>query len=336
MSLVTAPAHYQERVDAKEECQNCGAADRALAVCARCRSAWFCSVKCQRAYWPFHKQWCRRNDFADAVERHEPKFARWMRKHGKQAVLKDGGRRTRARARDRCDETRRARERRTDGRRDATRLLNDDADEVDRLDRNVVTQDDLYGRANPKPSPPDFDAEDMRKMRAAEEARMLAAREDTEDVAWLDIKVPDKLGLELERYKWRQNQSFVEVFVKLPRGTKKHDLEVFLSSTRLDVRVRDEVVVQGNLTAVIKAELSTWVIVDGVLEISMLKKNRRGHYDNGCSNADTFWPKLLADAEASLPLPAPSEYFSTEYEIEKDLGNNARKSSSAPMISQRR
>ena len=27
--------------------------------------------------------------------------------------------------------------------------------------------------------------------------------------------------------------------------------------------VRDEVVVQGNLTAVIKAELSTWVIVDG-------------------------------------------------------------------------
>lgn len=99
MSLVTAPAHYQERVDAKEECQNCGAADRALAVCARCRSAWFCSVKCQRAYWPFHKQWCRRNDFADAVERHEPKFARWMRKHGKQAVLKDGGRRTRARTR---------------------------------------------------------------------------------------------------------------------------------------------------------------------------------------------------------------------------------------------
>lgn len=42
-----------------------------------------------QAYWPFHKAWCHKNDFADAVEREEPKFARWMRKHAKLAVLKD-------------------------------------------------------------------------------------------------------------------------------------------------------------------------------------------------------------------------------------------------------
>jgi hypothetical protein len=29
------------------------------------------------------------NDFADALEHTEPKFARWMRKHGKVAVIKD-------------------------------------------------------------------------------------------------------------------------------------------------------------------------------------------------------------------------------------------------------
>ena len=91
MSLTTARAHYQEEIARGEECDNCGQASAALACCSRCRSAWFCSVACQRAYWPFHKEWCRRNDFADAVEASEPKFARWMRKHGKQAVLKDGG-----------------------------------------------------------------------------------------------------------------------------------------------------------------------------------------------------------------------------------------------------
>lgn len=47
------------------------------------------SLSAAQAYWPFHKAWCRQNDFADAVEKTEPKFARWMRKHGKLAVLKD-------------------------------------------------------------------------------------------------------------------------------------------------------------------------------------------------------------------------------------------------------
>ena len=32
---------------------------------------------------------CRRNEIADAVEDSDAKFATWLRKHGKQAVLKD-------------------------------------------------------------------------------------------------------------------------------------------------------------------------------------------------------------------------------------------------------
>lgn len=42
-----------------------------------------------QAIWPFHRQECQKNEFADAVEEAEPRFAAWMRKHGKQATLKD-------------------------------------------------------------------------------------------------------------------------------------------------------------------------------------------------------------------------------------------------------
>ena len=82
-------AHFQEEQHVPKECGNCGCTED-LALCSRCHSIHFCSRKCQRAYWPFHKEWCRQNDFADHTEKTEPKFAKWMRKHGKMAVLKDG------------------------------------------------------------------------------------------------------------------------------------------------------------------------------------------------------------------------------------------------------
>lgn len=193
----------------------------------------------------------------------------------------------------------------------------------------------MYGRANPKPTPPNFDADDMRKMRAAEEARLLTLREDDATVAWREIKVPDALGLELDRYKWRQNQSFVEIFVKLPRGATKSDVDVSLSATRLSIRVRGDVIVNGDLFAAIKAELSTWVIIDGVLEMSLLKKNRRGHYDNGCDNSHTYWRSLVSGDARALAPEAPKEYFDSEYEIDAPMSHNARQSSSRPMISGR-
>ena len=54
-----------------------------------CPSTRACLRLRAQAYWPFHKPECRRNEFADATEASEPKFANWMRKHGKLAVLKD-------------------------------------------------------------------------------------------------------------------------------------------------------------------------------------------------------------------------------------------------------
>ena len=44
------------------------------------------------------------------------------------------------------------------------------------MERKVVSMPSMYGRANPKPEPPSYDAEDMRKMRAAEEKDLLRIR----------------------------------------------------------------------------------------------------------------------------------------------------------------
>ena len=76
----------------------------------------------RQAYWPFHKADCKHNEFADVIEAQEPKFARFLRKHGKQAQLKD--------------------------------------DEVDRIERaskaasgvsRTEVMESMYGRLDPKP-----------------------------------------------------------------------------------------------------------------------------------------------------------------------------------------
>lgn len=117
---------------------NCGDVGDLLR-CSRCRNIFFCSAECQRAYWPLHKSECKRNEFADAVEHAEPRFAAWMRNHGKQAVLKD--------------------------------------DEVERLERarkattglsHGEVMESMFGRARPKPLLGDYTDEEVARMRARE------------------------------------------------------------------------------------------------------------------------------------------------------------------------
>jgi hypothetical protein len=54
-----------------------------------------------------------------------------------------------------------------------------------------------------------------------------------------------------------------------------------------------------------------------VLEIQLLKRNRRGQYGNGCTNADTFWFALLADRTGrerlTLERP-PNAYYRSDWE----------------------
>lgn len=207
------------------------------------------------------------------------------------------------------------------------------------MERKVVSMPSMYGRANPKPEPPSFDAEDMRKMRDANEMTVMRLRAADADAAkriagmssdipgtrlessaaWSDIAIPASLGFDHGQTKWRQNQTFVEIFVALPGNARRAtDVSIDLQSDFLSVKVGETSVINGSLFRPVKAEASTWIISDGVLEISLLKRYRRGNYENGKSNADTFWYSLCADGGGvgaiKLQLDAPpNAYYESEY-----------------------
>ncbi|KAI8475993.1 MAG: hypothetical protein J3K34DRAFT_453232 [Monoraphidium minutum] len=337
-------ARFVEEEPRRLECENCGATSDLLR-CSRCHAAWFCSLKCHKAYWPFHRAACRPNQFADAVEGSEPKFAAWMRGHGRLAVLKD--------------------------------------DEVDRLERaskpggcwglsRAEVLDGMYGRIDPKPRPPEYDGRERAAMREAEEAALIArqtqlvvrsaaaaaaaaaggggggaagaeAADAWERLAggggggggggspWDEIVIPEGMGLEVSsRLKWRQTQTHVEVFVRLPapllaqlaagRSIKgKVRVEVGPDALAVALAGGDDAVVRGRLFAGVKADASTWFIDDGMVSLRLLKRCRRGHYADGATNADTWWRSLLAGAGAGEALAGrhpPADYYSSPYEEE--------------------
>ncbi|KAL6777062.1 hypothetical protein ACKKBF_B20070 [Auxenochlorella protothecoides x Auxenochlorella symbiontica] len=274
----------------RQECANCGARTNLLR-CSRCHSVHFCGVKCQKAYWPFHRLHCKRNEFADAMEEADPKFATWMRGHGKLAVLKD--------------------------------------DEVDRLERaaqaasgpsRAEVMDSMYGRLEPKPAAPSFSAEELERMfEAAEAAKASARRALPCSKAYAAIDVPEGMGSDAGGYKWRQSQTHVEVFVSLPPGTSRRAVHVSLTSVSLEVSVEERPVLGGTLWREVKADESTWYIQDGILEIVLLKRHRRGNYADGETNATTFWYAVTrnagTDARLALEHPPPG-YYSSHWEGE--------------------
>ena len=66
-------------------------------------------------------------------------------------------------------------------------------------------------------------------------------------------------------------------------------VHVSLKAASIEVCMGPRTPLRGPLYASIKVEESTWYVQDGLLTVQLLKRNRRGHYANGTSNADTFW-----------------------------------------------
>ena len=98
---------------------------------------------------------------------------------------------------------------------------------------------------------------------------------------------------------------------------------VELTTSTVRVVLGDVVALSGALWADIKREESTWLIQvasaytkrlhiargtcqglnwchaqDGLLQLHMLKRNRRGAYADGATNADTFWPAVRPRPES--------------------------------------
>lgn len=70
-------------------------------------------------------------------------------------------------------------------------------------------------------------------------------------------------------------------------------VQVELQLAHISVTIASRTIIRGELYARIKREESTWYAEQGILYLSLLKLNRRGSYQNGCTNADTFWKSLL-------------------------------------------
>ena len=71
-----------------------------------------------------------------------------------------------------------------------------------------------------------------------------------------------------------------------------------LGTCSIVVQIGDRAVLSGALWADIKAGESTWYVCDGVLQLSLLKRSRRGQYGNGRTNADTFWMAVCMHGDA--------------------------------------
>lgn len=151
-------------------------------------------------------------------------------------------------------------------------------------------------------------------MQRKEEQEKLASRKEALiSSSYKMIDIPADLGMDCGLYKWRQNQSHVEMFVALPEHVKSASkVSVTLKPNFISVEIDEKCLLKGTLYKQIKVEESTWYVHEGVLEISMLKRSRRGQYADGETNADTYWKSVIANPSEREVLKidtTPSKYY---------------------------
>lgn len=146
--------------------------------------------------------------------------------------------------------------------------------------------------------------------------------------SYQQIDIPRDLGIDCGNYKWKQSQSHVEIYIPLPQTvTSAHRVLVDIKPNFLSVVIDERPFITGTLYREVKADESTWYIHEGVLEILLLKRSRRGHYADGETNADTFWKAVTTNAQEDQRLivqAIPSQYYWTACDFE-DIKVKSRK-----------
>ncbi|KAL3132324.1 hypothetical protein ABBQ32_008902 [Trebouxia sp. C0010 RCD-2024] len=141
--------------------------------------------------------------------------------------------------------------------------------------------------------------------------------------AWEQIQPASDLGQDCGTYKWSQTQTEISVFVQLPEQTRRHEVVVELTPSRLLIKLGAKLILNGQLYSDIKKEDSMWLLADRILHLTMLKRNRRGNYASQCTNADTFWKSVMKHAPQQERLEAaypPSRYYALA--IEDDVSSS--------------
>lgn len=177
---------------------------------------------------------------------------------------------------------------------------------------------------------PSYSLEDKLAMRRKEEEEKIAARKQALlSSSYKQIDIPRDLGLDCGQYKWKQNQSYVEIFIPLPSHVDSASkISVELKPDHISVVIDEKPFLCGTLFRQVKAEESTWYIQDGLLEIILLKRSRRGQYAAGETNANTYWKSVTRKAPEKETLQLenpPSQYYHSPFEGEEKRLKAARR-----------
>ena len=98
------------------------------------------------------------------------------------------------------------------------------------------------------------------------------------------------------------------------RAVACQQVAVDITAQHLRVSVCGSQVLGGQLLQRVNPYCSAWQVADGIVEVTLLKASRRGHYAPGTTNADTYWDRVWAKAlpQDRLPSPRPPlRYYSS-------------------------